>query len=49
MVISKLVKIKTNSSIGYLDKAIKPLVLIVPKISRYIQTFKVRQGDQDKI
>ena len=32
-VISKLVKTKTNSKclIGYLDKAIRPLVLIMPK------------------
>ena len=44
MVVSKLGKRKTNSKflIGYLDKAIKPLVLIVPKISGYVTTFKVQ-------
>ena len=35
MVISKLIKTKTNSQdlIRYLDKAIKPLVLMITKIS----------------
>ena len=35
IVISKLIKTKTNSQyfIGYLDKAIRPLVLIMPKMS----------------
>ena len=35
IVISKLVKTKTNSKyfIGYLDKVIRPLVLIMPKMS----------------
>ena len=43
IVISKLVKTKTNSKylIGYLDKDIRPLVLIMPKMSRYVKTFKV--------
>ena len=27
--------------IGYLDKAIKPLVLIIPKMSGYVKTFEV--------
>ena len=42
IVISKLVKTKANSKylIGYVDKAIRPLVLIMPKISGYIKTFK---------
>ena len=31
--------------IGYLDKAIRPLVLIMPKISGYVKTLK----DEDKI
>ena len=34
--------------IGYSDKAIRPLVLITPKISGYIKTFKVKNGDKDK-
>ena len=47
IVISKLVKTKSNSKylIGYLDKAIRPLVLIMPKISGYIKTFKVKEGN----
>ena len=46
-VVSKLGKRKTNSQylIGYLDKTIRPLVLIMPKISGYVKTFKV----EDKI
>ena len=28
--------------IGYLDKAIRPLVLIMTKISGYVKTFKVK-------
>ena len=34
---------ETNSKylIGYLDKAIRPLVLIIPKLSGYAKTFKV--------
>ena len=46
IVISKFVKTKTNSKylIGYLDKDIRPLVLIMPKISGYVKTFK----DEDK-
>ena len=41
IVISKLVKTKTNSIylIGYLDKSIIPLVLIMPKMSGYVKTF----------
>ena len=49
-VISKLVKIETNSKdlIGYLDKTIRPLVLIMPKMILYVKTFKVKDGDKDK-
>ena len=48
--ISKLVKTKSNSKycIGYLDKAIGPLVLIMPKIRGYVKTFKVKEGDKNK-
>ena len=51
IVISKLSETKTNSKylIGYLDKDIRPLVLIMPKISAYVKTFKVKDGDKDKI
>ena len=43
IVILKLVKTKTNSMylIGYLDKVIKLLVLILPKMSEYVKRFKV--------
>ena len=51
IVISKLVKENTNSK--YLiriefDKAIRPLVLIMPKMSGYVKIFKVKEGDKDK-
>ena len=51
IVISKLVKENTNSK--YLiriefDKAIRPLALIVPKMSGYVKIFKVKEGDKDK-
>ena len=50
IVISKLLKTKNNSKylFGYLDKVIRPLVLIMPKMSGYIKTFKVKDGDKDK-
>ena len=43
IIISKLVKTKTNSKyfIGYLDKAVRQLDLIMPKMSEYVKTFKV--------
>ena len=34
--------------IGYLEKAIRSLVLIKSKMSRYFQKFKVKDGDKDK-
>ena len=43
LVMSKLVKAKTRSKylIGIkFDKAIRPLVLITPKMSGYVKTFK---------
>ena len=45
IVFSKLVKIKTNSkySIAHLDIDIRPLVLIMPKMSGYVKTFKVKE------
>ena len=51
IVISKLVKTKTNSK--YLngikfEKAIRLLVLIMPKVSGYVKTFKVKEGDKDE-
>ena len=49
--ISIVVKTKTNSKylIEYLDNDIRPLVLIMPKMSGYVRTFKVKDGDIDKI
>ena len=43
-------KAKTNSKycIGYLDKAIRPMVLIMPKMSGYIKKFKVKERDKNK-
>ena len=46
IVISKLVKTKTNSKylIGIkFDKAIRPLVLIMPKMSGYVKTLKLKK------
>ena len=44
IVISKLLKTKFDSKylIGYLDKAISPLALIMPKISGNVKTFKLK-------
>ena len=49
LVISKLVKTYKSSNyfIGYLDKFIRPLVLILPKMSGYVKTFKVKDRDKD--
>ena len=40
-------KQKLILSIGYVDKSIKPLVLIIPKMSGYVKTFKVTDGDKN--
>ena len=49
-VISKLVKTKTNSKylIGYLSNVIRPLVLVLPKTSGYVKTFRIKQRDRVK-
>ena len=46
IVISKAFQTKTNSKylIGYLDKVIRPLVLIMPKMGGYVKRFKVKDG-----
>ena len=51
LVISKLVKTckSSNYFIGYLDKFIRPLVLILPKMSGYVKTFKDNSEDKNKI
>ena len=50
IVISKLLKTKTNSKylIWYLDKAVRPLVFILPKMEGYVKTFKVKDSNKDK-
>ena len=50
IVITKLVDNKTNSKylILYLDKVIRSLVLILLKMSGYVRTFKVKNGDENK-
>ena len=50
IVILKLVKTKSNSKYltGYIDRDIRPLILIMPKIGGYVKTFKVKDGDKDK-
>ena len=50
IVISKLVFKKTYSKylIGYLDKAIRPLVLIMSKMSGQVKKFKVNDRKKDK-
>ena len=30
------------------DEAIRPLVLIIPKMSGYVKTFQIKDGDKDK-
>ena len=48
--ISKLVETTTNSNylIGHLDNVIRRLVLVLPKMSRYVKTFQVKDGDKGK-
>ena len=50
IVISNLIETKTNSKylIGYSDKAIRSLVLIMTKMSECDKTFNVKDGDKDK-
>ena len=31
--------------IGYLDKIIRPLVLIMPEMSGYVKTLKIKEGN----
>ena len=51
IVILKLVKTKTNSKyvIGIkINKTVRALVLIMPKMGGYLNMFKVKEGDKDK-
>ena len=34
--------------IGYLDKVIRTLVLMMPKMTGYVKALKVKEGDKDK-
>ena len=46
----KLVETKNNSKYftGYLDEIIRPLVLILPKMSGHVETFKDKDGYKKK-
>ena len=48
IIISKLVDTKNNSKylIGYLDGVIRPFVMILPKMSEYVNTFNDKSGDR---
>ena len=50
IVLSKSVETETNSKylIEYIDEVIRPLVLILIKMSGYFKTFKVEDGDKYK-
>ena len=48
IVVSELVEAKPYYMIEDLDKVIKPLVLVLPKASEYIKTFKAKDGYKDK-
>ena len=50
IVILKLIRTKTKfkDSIEYLDKVMRPLVLILSKMSEYVKTFKIKDGDKDE-
>ena len=45
--ISKLVETNNDSNYlnGYLDEFIRPIVLVLPKMIRYVHTFKGKDGD----
>ena len=34
--------------VGYLDKVVRPLILVLLKRSGYVKTFKVKDGEKDK-
>ena len=34
--------------VGYSDKVVTSLVLVLPKMSGYVKIFKVKDGDKDK-
>ena len=50
IVVSKLIKTKTYSKylIGYLDGVIRPLFLILPKISWFVKIMEIKMGIKTK-
>ena len=48
IVILKVIKTNSRHLVGYLDNVIRPLLLMLRKMSRHVQTFKVENGDKDK-
>ena len=50
IIISKLAQTRNNFKylIGYSDNSIRALVLIMPKMSGHVKTFKDKEGDKDK-
>ena len=50
VVTSKLFLKKNNSKylVGYLDKVLRSIVLILSIMSGYVKIFKVQDGDKDK-
>ena len=48
-VISKSVETKNNSKYftGCLDHVLRPLILVMPKLSGYVRTFKDKDADKD--
>ena len=46
----KLIETKTSFKylIGYLDKTVRPLILIMSKMIGYVKRFKFKNGDKDK-
>ena len=50
LIIQSSLEIKNNSKnqIGYLDEVIRPLVLILLKMSKYIKKFIDKGGDKNK-
>ena len=47
---TKLIETKNNFKyfITYLDEVVRPLALILPKMSRYVKSFMDKDGDKNK-
>ena len=48
IVILKVVKTNSRHLVGYLDNVIRPSLLMLRKLSRHVQIFKVKNGDKNK-